>query len=238
MSRFWSRSSVVVVASFVLAMGAVQAQADEGWVQPFNGKDLSGWHFHGNAKDARWAVGTARMKADEPAKLEVLPGGSDLINTQAHSLDMYTDQKFGDALIELEVMIPKGSNSGIYPMAEYEIQVIDSYGKKEMNLGDMGAPYRIVPPKVNAAKAPGEWQKFVIDFRAPRFDAQGKKIANAKFVKVVLNDQVICEDVEAPKPTGGGLTNAESATGPLMLQGNHGEVAYRNLRIKPLNAAK
>ena len=77
------------------------------------------------------------------------------------------------------------------------------------------------------------WQKFTIDFRAPKFDPSGRKIANAKLIKCVLNDQVIHENVEIKGCTGGAMS-AEAATGPLLFQGNHGPVAFRNIKIKPL----
>jgi hypothetical protein len=132
-------------------------------------------------------------------------------------------------------MVPKGSNSGIYFMGEYEVQVFDSYGKKDKDLkyGDMGGIYDHAAPRVNASKAPGEWQKFVIEFQAPKFE-NGKKVANARFLKVTLNDQVIHENVELKRPTTSSLTGKERPTGPLMLQGDHGPVAYRHLVIKPL----
>ena len=143
------------------------------------------------------------------------------------------EAKWGDALIEVELMVPKGSNSGVYVMGEYEIQVLDSFGHEKMSTGDIGALYGAAPPKVNASKAPGEWQKFVIDFRAPKFDGEGKKTANAKFVKIELNGQVVQEDVEMKGPTPGGLTGKEAATGPIMFQGDHGAVSYRNIKVSP-----
>ncbi len=149
-----------------------------------------------------------------------------------HGTDLYTEQKFGDCRVELELMIPKGSNSGIYLMGEYEVQVLDSYGKDKVGPGDMGGIYNTAAPKKNACRKAGEWQKFVIDFQAPRFE-DGKKTANAKFLKVVLNDEVIHEDVEAPKPTGSELSSKEVATGPLMIQGDHGPVAVRHIKITP-----
>jgi hypothetical protein len=85
---------------------------------------------------------------------------------------------------------------------------------------------------VNAAKKPGEWQKFVIDFQAPRFQG-GKKTANAKFLKIVLNDQIIHENVEMKGPTPSGVTGKEAPTGPIMFQGDHGPVSYRNIKIWP-----
>ena len=204
--------------------------------QPFNGKDLTGWEIKNNAA-AKWAVGEPAVSSANPGALEVKQGGSALINAvtgHGQSHDIYTTAKYGDVKIEVEVMVPKGSNSGIYLMGEYEVQVFDSFGKKDLTPGDMGAIYSAAVPKVNASKAPGEWQKYVIEFRAPRFDAAGKKTAGAVFVKVELNGTVLHENVEMKGPTGGALTGRESATGPLMFQGDHGAVAFRNLKITPL----
>ena len=86
---------------------------------------------------------------------------------------------------------------------------------------------------MNACKAPGQWQKYVIDFRAPRFDAAGKKTADAKFVRVTLNGQTLHENVTMKGPTPSGVTGREAATGPIMFQGDHGPVAYRNIKITP-----
>ena len=71
---------------------------------------------------------------------------------------------------------------------------------------------------------------------APKFDSSGRKIAgaNAKFLRVELNGQVVQENAEMKGPTPDGVTGREAPTGPLMFQGNHGPVAYRNIKIKPL----
>jgi Domain of Unknown Function (DUF1080) len=204
--------------------------------EPFNGKDLAGWEIKNNAK-AKWAVGDAVVSASNPGSLEVKPGGKALVNAvtgHGQSHDIYSKEKYGDIRLELEVMVPKGSNSGIYLMGEYEVQVLDSYGKTKLDQGDMGALYSAAAPKVNASKPPGEWQKYVIDFRAPKFDDKGKKTSNATFVKVELNGTVLHENVEMKGATGGSLTGKEAATGPLMFQGDHGAVAFRNIKITPL----
>ena len=160
-----------------------------------------------------------------------------MINTPAghgKSLDFYSGKKHGDGIITLDLMVPKGSNSGIYLQGEYEIQVLDSFGKKKMRMSDMGAVYGATPPKTNACKAPGQWQSYEIHFKAPKFDDKGKKTANAQIVKVLLNGTLIQENIELKGPTPGGVNGKEKAMGPLMFQGNHGPVAYRNIKIKPL----
>jgi hypothetical protein len=73
-----------------------------------------------------------------------------------------------------------------------------------------------------------------VTFQAPRFNDGGKKISNAKIIKAVLNGKVVQQDLELPEPTGGGLDQAEAAAGPLMLQGNEGPVAFRNIQFAPV----
>lgn len=223
------RFAMVALMVFAAASTVVAADADS----PFNGKDLSGWKTKQPASRSHWVVGTASLTND-PNKLAVAKGGSELINAQGRGVDAYTEAKYGDVLIELEVMVPKGSNSGIYVMGEYEVQVFDSFGKAKLGGGDMGAIYGAAPPRVNACKAPGEWQKYVIDFRAPKFDKNGNKTANARFVKVTLNGKVLHENVEMKGPTPSGVSGKEAATGPVMFQGDHGPVAYRNIKITPV----
>ena len=204
----------------------------------FNGKDLNGWTAKPHRKaPSRWSVGTAKVDPKNPKLLIVVPGGNEMVNTPAghgKSLDFYSGKKHGDGIITLELMVPKGSNSGIYLQGEYEIQVLDSFGKKKMRMSDMGAVYGATPPKTNACKAPGQWQRYEIHFKAPKFDDKGKKTANAQIVKVLLNGTLIQENIELKGPTPGGVNGKEKAMGPLMFQGNHGPVAYRNIKIKPL----
>jgi len=202
-------------------------------VEPFNGKDLGGWKLKGPAAKSKWKVGKAALDPAANAKLVVTEGG-ELVNAAGGGVDLYSEAKFGDARVELELMVPKGSNSGVYVMGEYEVQVLDSFGKEKMGTGDIGALYGAAPPRVNASKPPGEWQTLVIEFRAPKFGADGRKTANATFMKIELNGQVIQENVEMKGPTPAGVTGKEAPEGPLMFQGDHGPVAYRNIKITPL----
>jgi hypothetical protein len=91
-----------------------------------------------------------------------------------------------------------------------------------------------VAPRSNASKAPGEWQSLDIVFRAPRFDDAGKKVENARFVKVSVNGVVVHENQEVTGPTRAHPRKGEEATGPISIQGDHGPIAIRSFKVKPV----
>lgn len=225
------RTSLFTITAVALSLAfSTLVHSGEKAITPFNGKDLAGWKLRGDSKKNKWEVGTSRV--DDKGKLLFEATGKELVNTAGGGIDIYTEQEFGDCLVECEVMVPKGSNSGIYLMGRYEIQILDSFGVKKPGMGDMGAIYSVAVPKVNACLKSGEWQKYVIDFQAPRFDGK-KKTSNAIFHKVTLNDQVIHEKVEVTKGATGGALGGEVPMGPLMFQGDHGPVAFRNVKVTP-----
>jgi len=181
-----------------------------------------------------WTIGTAISDPDDPTKIIAQPGGDHFINTGDGGVGIYTKEKYGDVHIDLEVMIPVNGNSGILLMGQYEVQVWDSYGKPVIWANQwMGTIVATKEPAVHPENPGGQWQHFVIDFRAPRFTNDGKKIKNALFEKVVLNGVVIHEDVEVPAPTPVCLPGGECALGPLLLSGFTGQCAYRNIKIEP-----
>jgi len=223
-----------------LALAAITSAlfAAAGAVSPFNGKDLTGWKAKPEGTvQPKWRVGAAKPDQANPKKFVVAPGTELVNDTDGHgkSTDFYSEATFGDALITLEVMVPKESNSGIYVMGEYEVQVLDSFGHDaNPGPGDMGAIYGAAPPNHPKYLAPGQWNTYEIYWVAPKFDGDGKKVANGKFQKIVLNGVVIHENLEMKGPTPGGVDGKEKAKGPLMFQGNHGPVSYRNIRVSPL----
>jgi len=217
----------------VIMVAGLATAAEKGRVLDPLENGLDGWLAKGPMENSKWTIGTAKVDPNNPRTLVAGPAGDgpvELITATGHGADIYTKEKFGDCTVEIELMVPQGSNSGVYLMGEYEIQVLDSFGKAKIGPGDIGGIYGTKAAEVNASKEPGTWQKFVIEFVAPRFDGE-KKITNARFAKVTLNGQVIHENVEIQGKTGGDLFGKEVPEGPLMLQGNHGPVAYRNIRI-------
>lgn len=205
------------------------------------GSHLSAWREpHG-----QWqVVGRVEMDSQAPRKLQWEPGQGIIVNgPKGRTSNLLSKHAHGDVEAHIEFMVPEGSNSGVYFQGRYEIQILDSWGKEAPGHGDCGGIYQRWKdgrgfegrgPRVNASRKPGRWQSFDVVFRAPRFDAQGNKIAPACFVKVVHNGVVVHEDVELSGPTRAATYDDEAPTGPLMLQGDHGPVAYRNIRLRPL----
>lgn len=235
------------VRALALGCWAVLASAggaaDKDWtVLIGDHKPLEAW----KTADARWQVGGgADMDPKNPRKLIAKPGKGVLVNG-ARVKNLVSKEVYTDVEVHLEFLIAKGSNSGVKLNGHYEIQILDSHRVKEPKGQHCGGIYpkaeskpkyhyldEGVPPKVNAAKAPGEWQTLDIVFVAPRFDEKGQKTAHGKFVKVVLNGKVIHEHVEVKHPTGAAYVVKEVAKGPLLLQADHGPVAFRNVRVRP-----
>ena len=138
-------ASAVII---VLAAGVV-AQApkpdEKGWINLFNGKDLTGWHLR---------------KADGPNGWAVKDGV--YINTPK-STDIQTDAEYYAFQLHVEFKCEPGTNSGVYMRDKYEVQIFDSFGKPVDDSG-CGALYKRIAPAVNASKPSGEWQTFDITF--------------------------------------------------------------------------
>lgn len=211
------------------------------------GADLSAW----KSDTGLWEnVGDAFLNPDDAKLLATHRGAGTVINGPAgRTKHLFSKEKYGDVRAHLEFKVAKDSNSGVYFMGRYEVQVFDSWQKPSDYPGiECGGIYRRWnenrepkgfeghSPRVNASYAPGQWQSFDVVFRAPRFAADGHKIANARFEKVVHNGVIIHEDVELTGPTRASAFNDENPLGPLMLQGDHGPVAYRNITLSPAGA--
>ncbi len=160
--------------------------------------------------------------------------------------NLLTIFEHGDIEFECEVMMPVNSNSGIYFQSRYELQLFDSWGVDVSKHSDMGGIYQRwdeskekgkegfegFAPTLNAAKAPGLWQHLKVIFHAPKFDESGTKTKNAWFEEVRLNGAIIHQNIEMSGPTRGGVETKELTKAPLLIQGDHGPVAFRNIRYK------
>ena len=142
-----------------------------------------------------------------------------LVNKDKGS-DLLTEATFGDFKLHIEVNCPAESNSGIYLRGRYEVQVQDDYGK-EAHSRHLGGLYGRITPTENAAKPAGEWQVFDITLLG-------------RWVTVELNGKRIIDHQEIAGITGGAMDSNESEPGPILLQGDHGAVSYRNIVLTPV----
>ena len=165
----------------------------------FDGRSLSGWTPRG---------GENRWRADAGALTN--PGGG---------ANLATTRTFGDFKLHLECRYPAGSNSGVYLRGRYEVQIEDDEEERrdrEPALVDIGGVYGFLAPTSYAARPPGAWQTFDITL-------VGRQVT------VVLNGRTVVAGQVIPGITGGALDSDESAPGPIVLQGDHGRIEYRNV---------
>jgi len=177
----------------------------------FNGKDMNGWRpIDPNMPNGFKVVnGTMQNDPVQPENGEHIYYGN-----------LRTEQEFKDFNLTLEVNVPKGNNSGVYLRGLYEIQVVDSYGLS-LDSHNMGAVYSRVTPSEPAEKAAGEWQTLDITLVD-------------RHITVILNGKKIVDNAPAEGPTGGAISSDVFAAGPIYLQGDHGNVAYRNIVLTPI----
>lgn len=213
-------------------------------------QDLSAFRDPGNS----WQVAAdVTANLNKPDVLFPTAGAGVLVNLpdkQHPGQDLFFQAEYGDVDLELDYMMAPGANSGIYLQGRYEVQLLDSWGVTTPRPGDNGGIYERwderrpdgqrgyegYAPRMNVSRAPGLWQHMKISFRAPHFDAAGHKTANARMQRIELNGVVIHENVELMGPTRGAIGGGdEKPAGPLRFQGDHGAVAFRNIRIKTNN---
>jgi hypothetical protein len=233
----------IVGAVAFIAIHPGPGEAERPWIPLIQKEGMKGW-----AEDTgTWRnVGDAWAAKDGSKKINYT--GSDvgtLVNgPEGKTVNLLSEEEHGDVEAKVEFMVPPESNSGIYFMGRYEIQVLDSWGVEDPQHSDCGGIYQRwkddkgyegVPPRLNASRPPGEWQSFHVVFRAPRFDNKGNKTENARFIQVVHNGKTVHENVEVTGPTRSAAFEDEKPKGPLMLQGDHGPVAYRNILIRHLD---
>jgi len=184
-----------------------------------------------------------------------------LCGEDGRASDIMTAEDFGDYELHLEFTVPKGSNSGVYNRGLFEIQVFDSFGVARPDFHDCGALYERALPPENLSKAPGEWQSYDITMKGKKLSLtwNGKVVYRDMDVRYGETDKSAFERLtrenadKAPELRvklaekdgkyvgyfGEGCTRSgldgPDRPGPILLQGDHGPVAYRNIRIRRLD---
>lgn len=143
-----------------------------------------------------------------------------ILKTTKPGSNLITDASFTDFKLHVEFRYSKNGNSGVYLRGRYEVQIVDDTDTLPWK-GGLGAVYGFITPAEVVAKKPGEWQSFDITF-------------SGRMVSVIANGkQIICNQ-EIPGITGGALNSTEGEPGPIMLQGDHEPIEYRNIIITPI----
>jgi hypothetical protein len=155
--------------------------------------------------------------AQKPENQWVVENG--VLRSPKSGSNLMTNQKFMDFKLHIEFKYPEGSNSGIYLRGRYELQIIDSKGQDPSSIL-FGGIYGYLTPNEIAAKSPGEWQTYDITL-------VGRRVTVEANGKTVICDQII------PGITGGAIDSKEGEPGPILLQGDHGPVEFRNIVLTP-----
>ena len=205
----WLRFVCVLMALAALMAPAAwaadckDAETKDGWIRLFNGKDLTGW------QNARAPKAGNRWLVEDGC-----------LTNEKKANNIATVEKFKDCCLKLEYKIVPHGNSGAYLRGRIEIQILDSHGKEKLETGDDGGIYGIYPPAVNASKPAGEWNQLDAFY-----------VGDTLTVK--LNGKIVQDKVKIDRVTGGALPGDVNEPGPIMLQGDHGKIWFRNIMVKP-----
>ena len=175
-----------------------------------NGKDMTGWKVMNAQAPNCWSVADGMLSNRVKG-----PDGKN-----RHGTNIRTEAEFEDFNLKTDVRVPQGGNSGIYLRGIYEIQIAESFGKR-CDPHNMGALYSRITPSVAAEKPAGEWQTLDITLVD-------------RHLTVILNGKTIIDNQPVLGCTGGAMTSDEFKPGPIYLQGDHTDVDYRNMVLRPV----
>ena len=198
---------LTLLAAFGITSSLAFAADEQGFVSIFNGKDTSGWHLRRQDGHNSWKVENGILK--------------NTVNQGDHGTDLVQDKKMWNYTVRYEFQVPDDSNSGFYLRGRHEIQIFGDYKKGKPDKHGNGSIYGVKAPDEFASKPGGEWQTVEATI-------VGNKIT------VILNGKKIHDQVPCDKATGSELDRNVTEPGPIFLQGDHGTVWFRNIRVKEL----
>ena len=183
------------------------AEASAGFKPLFNGVDLTGWKLRNPTGKATWSAQNGM-----------------LVNTLAkdeHGTDLVTNDKFWNFTVRYDYMVPAGANSGFYLRGRHELQILDDYNEGKPATTGNASFYNFAAPSIFTSKPAGQWNSVEATI-------VGNKIT------VIHNGVKIHDQLVVDRPTGGELDGNVNSPGSIFLQGDHGAVAFRNMRIRIL----
>lgn len=211
----------------------------QGWIYLFDGRlpseslavewsSLDLWRPRRTDANNCWIIGKEHREDQQRILMNVLREGM-------HGTDLISNLEFWD--FDLHVEFRSSENSGIYLRGRYEVQIDQGRPITEKpKHSDLGGIYSLSPPAAVEPKARDEWQTLDISLRG-------------YVITVYLNGILIQDHYEIPEGkkrvgTGtelgcwpsDGFHNDPSKPGPILIQGNHGQIDIKNIRIRTVES--
>ena len=199
------KRQLTLIIALALTVTAFAADSEAGFKPLFNGKDTSGWHLRRKDGENRWTIKDGVLQ--------------NTVNKGEHGTDLVTDEKFWNFTVRYEYKVPDNSNSGFYLRGRHELQILGDYAKGKPAKNGNASIYNFKAPDKFVSKPADEWQT-----------VEATIIGNK--ITVIQNGEKIHDNVECKVATGSEIDKNVDQPGPIFLQGDHGTVAFRNMRIK------
>jgi uncharacterized protein len=171
----------------------------------FNGVDLTGWRLRNPDGRPSWSVQNGMLV--------------NTVTETEHGTDLVSEDKYADFIVRYEYLLAPGANSGFYLRGRHELQILDDTAQAKPSKSGDGAFYNFVAPSRYASLKAGEWNQVEVSLKTNR-------------VTVILNGIKIHDNLLLDRATGGELDSQLTEPGPILLQGDHGSVAFRKIRLK------
>ncbi|HSO48120.1 MAG TPA: DUF1080 domain-containing protein, partial [Rhizobiaceae bacterium] len=205
-----------ITLSLAFAAAGFAKDAGDGFVEMFNGKDLSGWKTTGN-----WMIEEGNILTLKPRQGES--------GWQRYGDYIATERQYGDFILDLEFKFDKGGNSGVFMRigdlkdhvnSGFEVQILDTHGKENVGHHDCGGVIKTQGPSKNMVKPAGEWNRYTITLKGSHLEVvlNGEKIIDLDLSKTGLKDR--------------------PAKGHISFQDEGKLNWYRNVRIKELETKR
>lgn len=202
---------------------------EEGWLRLTYGDATDLWSAAG------WTLCDAEPDIGDPRTFRTREGNGALVNDPAAATPLTSEVELGDCVVETEFMLPQGGKGVLWIAGRYGIEFADAPELGARSVGVVLTPAGRIEPGFGAYRGHGQWHELQVRYRAPRFDAEGRKVEDARLEQVLVDGTLLHEDVSLPGASGGAPMKAEAARGPLAFAGGSGLYALRGVRAKPLD---
>lgn len=225
---------VVVPVAKLVPPPPARATGWEGWLRLTFGDATDAFEPGG------WSLCEAELDPTDPTRFALREGNGALVGT-GEAGAFAGRYGLGDGSLHLEFMLPKGGAGTLVLQGRHAVRLADTPRGAALDPqacgGLPGAPgFAGVPPQRNAFHGPGLWHALDLDYRAPRFDAEGRQSEPARLLRLRIDDQLVHENVELSVANVADALEP-AALGPLLLRAEGG-LAVRELRFRPAARAE